>query len=270
MLPPRPFLGAAWENGTAGADAHGRSEARRPADVFLPSWSGGRPAAVDLAVTSGLQAGLQAVSASNGAAATERYADRKRSYLNTAAQCADAGLTFVPCIFEAEGGIGREARALLSTLARDAARLTSEDASLRGQLALQSLSVCLQRANALAIARRAPGSAPPVSVPLAAARDQLRFAAAARFPAAIPLAVPIPPATPAGAAAAAPPFTPVPVVVTSPVACGSFSCSPPALCATPLSGAAPAAAAAPAAPPPPVGGTSSATPPDDDPHMCSV
>ncbi len=271
LLPPRPPIGGAWENGTAGADARCRPEARRPADVYLPSWCGGRPASVDLAVTSGLQAGLQNVSALDGGAAAARYADRKRAYLDTATLCDDAGLTFVPFVFEAEGGVGREGRAVLSGLARDAARLTGETPSARGELAMQALSVALQRANALAIARRATGSAPPLSAPLAAARDQLRFAAAMRLPAAIPFAVPIPPAVPTtGAAAAAPPCTPAPVLVTSLAACGSLSCSPPVLCATPVSSAAPAAAASPAAPPLPVGGTSSATPPNDSSHLCSV
>ena len=46
-------------------------------------------------------------SAVDGGAATARYADRKHGHLNTAALCADAGLSFVPFIFEAEGGVGR-------------------------------------------------------------------------------------------------------------------------------------------------------------------
>ena len=43
--------------------------------------------------------------------------------------------------------IGREARAVLSGLARDAARLTGETPSLRGELASQALAVALQRGN---------------------------------------------------------------------------------------------------------------------------
>ena len=35
MLPPRPLIGAAREDGVHDADA--RSQARRPADVYLPS-----------------------------------------------------------------------------------------------------------------------------------------------------------------------------------------------------------------------------------------
>jgi hypothetical protein len=262
LLPPRPFIGGAWENGTIGADARCPPETRRPADVYLPAWSGGRPAALDFFVTSGLQAGYLSASAADGGAATARYADRKRSHLDTATLCADAGLTFVPFGFEAEGGVGREARAVLGGLARDSARLTGEGHSTRAAMAAQALSVALQRANALAIARRAPGSAPPMSVPLAAAQDQLRFAAAARLPTSLP--------QPNESIASAVSPLPALVVVTSPVACGSLSCSPPVLCTTPVSGAAPTAAASPAAPPLPVGATSSATSPNDSTHMCSV
>ena len=137
-------------------------------------------------MTSGLQAGL-VVSACDGTVATERDAERKRNHLQTAAICAEAGLAFIPFVFEAEGGLGREGRSVLSGLARDAARLTGDSPSFRGELASQALAVALQRANALAIARRAPGSAPPLAAPLAAARDQLRIAAALRLPVAAPV-----------------------------------------------------------------------------------
>eukprot|EP00660_Eupelagonema_oceanica_P008066 gene8066-biopygen42227 len=243
LLPPRPFIGAAWENGTAGADARCRPAARRPADVYLPAWSGGRPAAIDLAVTSGLQAGLLDLSAVDGGAAAARYADRKRHHLDTAAQCDDAGLKFVPFIFEAEGGLGSEARALLTLLSRDAARLTSEEPAVRDGHAVQALSVSLQRSNALAIARRAVGSAPPLCAPLAAARDHLHLAAAAQ---------PSAPDAPAGAAgnpaavaaAAAPAPTPAATAASSTPPCASACGTSPPPPAVPVAAAAAAAAAA--------------------------
>ena len=134
LLPARPFIGGAWENGTAGADTRCRPEARRPGDVCALQWVDGRPAAMDLAVSSGLQCGLLDHSAVDGGFATARYADRKRAYLDIAALCADAGVEFIPCVFEAEGGIGRELRAVLARVARDAARLTGESPSVRGDM----------------------------------------------------------------------------------------------------------------------------------------
>eukprot|EP00973_Karenia_brevis_P024501 3379831-Karenia_brevis.AAC.1 len=50
LLPPRPLQGSAPENGVPQGPG-----ARRPADVFLPRWRAGPPAALDFAVTSGLR-----------------------------------------------------------------------------------------------------------------------------------------------------------------------------------------------------------------------
>ena len=83
-----------------------------------------------------------------------------------------------PLVVEADGGFGKEARSVLGALATAAGRLTGEGTAVRGEMAVQSLSVALQRANAAAIARRAPDPAPPLAAPLAAAQSQLRFAAA--------------------------------------------------------------------------------------------
>ncbi len=74
-----------------------------------------------------------------------------------AALCAEAGLNFVPFIVEAEGGFGKDARIVLAALADASANLTGEARSVRAEMAKQCLSVSLQRSNALAIARRAPG-----------------------------------------------------------------------------------------------------------------
>jgi hypothetical protein len=191
LLPPRPSIGGAWENGACGSDIRLiRPQDRRPADVFLLAWDGGRPAAINLAVTSGLQSALVDLSAADGAAAAERYADRKRRYLDTAEQCADAGLAFKPFILEAEGGLGRDARALLTGLGHDSGRMTGEAPSVRAELAVQALSVALHRENARAIVRRAVGTA-LLAAPLAAARQQLQSAAAAVITTDIPLSAPV-------------------------------------------------------------------------------
>jgi hypothetical protein len=219
LLPPRPFLGGAWDDGTVGADARSPPESRRPADVFLPAWRGGRGAAVDFAVTSGLQCGLLDLSAADGGVAATRYEERKRSHLRTAQLCDEAGLHFLPFVVEADGGFGSDACATLSALARAAARLTGEAPSVRGAYVKQSLSIALQRANALAIARRAPGVAPPLAAPLAAARAQLAFAAAAGPP------PPLPPNAAAGAAGAD--ATPAACLRSRASACAQSCASPP-------------------------------------------
>ena len=75
----------------------------RPADVFLPNWSRGHPAALDITNISPLQhATLQ------GAALTQGHAllvGEARKYSTHGAPCHSAGITFVPVTFEALGGM---------------------------------------------------------------------------------------------------------------------------------------------------------------------
>eukprot|EP00660_Eupelagonema_oceanica_P019071 gene19071-biopygen36140 len=103
LLRLRPLLGPVEEDGKRCGGSRG-AEGRRPADVFLPAWSLGKPACLDFAVTSGLSMGALHASAQDGAAATTEYAARKRAFLETASHCTDEGLDFIPMIVEASGG----------------------------------------------------------------------------------------------------------------------------------------------------------------------
>eukprot|EP00664_Eupelagonemidae_sp_cell27_P009466 gene9466-7537_t len=99
-----------------------------------------------------------------------------------------------------------DALGVLSDLARASARLTREPHSLRHQQHMQSLAIVLQRANALAILRRAPSSA-PTCAPLRAARSALQSAEIERVSAAggmvLDTDVPSLPAAPVSGAVAA-------------------------------------------------------------------
>ena len=53
---------------------------RRPADVFVPRWRHGMPAALDFAVTSGLRASVLEGSSSDGSSAATAYETHKRSH----------------------------------------------------------------------------------------------------------------------------------------------------------------------------------------------
>ena len=104
---------------------------RRPADVYLPKWRSGAPAALDLAVTSGQRRDIVNRSAEDGSIATELYEDTKRLYLSTEAKCQEEGITFIPMVYEADGeGWGPAAREVLSILAKNKSILTGEDSSL--------------------------------------------------------------------------------------------------------------------------------------------
>ena len=108
-------------------------------------------------------------------------------------------------------------------------------------MALQSLSVSLQRSNALAIARRAPGASPPLSDALYGARAQLRFVAAGHAQTSQEIgnavyglqhqsadaATAAPPPV-AGPAVTPSPPTPAPAPTTSPPAAGRPCCANPA------------------------------------------
>ena len=151
LLPPRPF-------DEPGTDCSNReASARRPADVYLPRWAGGPPAALDFAVTSGLNQDVIAGSAQDRETACRQYEDRKRSHMNTAAVCQQQGFTFVPMIVEAVGGgWGAEARRVFSEIAKVSAfaagDLTTD--SDCGAALNQRLSMTLHRENARAVLRR--------------------------------------------------------------------------------------------------------------------
>ena len=91
LLPPRP-------------DEVDQRNARRPADVYIPMWKAGSPAALDLAVTSPQrQAALMLASGEAGAAA-KSYEVRKRMFMDTEAQCHRQGIAFIPMVAESSGG----------------------------------------------------------------------------------------------------------------------------------------------------------------------
>ena len=155
LLQPRPINGAVQENGSI----RELESMRRPADVYLPRWKRGTPAALDFAVTSGLRSNMVDRSAVDGKAATTSYEDFKRSHLETEAKCREEGITFIPMICEADGGgWGEAAHQVWSELAKRKAIIAGEQDSITATRLLQSLGVILHRENARSILRRLPRS----------------------------------------------------------------------------------------------------------------
>ena len=143
--------GAAQENGAS----RDPNALRRPADVYLPRWRRGVPAALDLAVTSGLKPDMVQKSAEAGSAAVTAYEVFKRTHLDTEAACQDEGLNFIPLICEADGGgWGPAAHSVWSELAKYKSVLTGERSSTIATYMLQSLGLILHKENARAILRR--------------------------------------------------------------------------------------------------------------------
>ena len=153
LLPPRMELEGPHEH-----DQFAGSGLRRPADVFVPRWRDGFPAALDFAVTSGLRTDVVERVANSGSVAVQEYEERKRSHLNTANLCANEGFSFIPLVVEAHGGgWGLEARRAFSNLALRASAASGNSSSEVSDKLTQRLSCLLHRENARAVLLRLPG-----------------------------------------------------------------------------------------------------------------
>ncbi len=168
LLHPRPMVGARHEDGVA-LDGASNAAARRPADVFLPRWLSGGPAALDFAITSGLRGDVLARTADDGSSATTAYEHVKRTYLDTASHCREEGLEFVPMVADALGGWGPSAQKAWHTLARSLAQTTGEPLSTALEQLYQQLSIVVHREGARAILRRLPGAGAGATGPAEAA-----------------------------------------------------------------------------------------------------
>ena len=152
---------------------------RRPADVFLPSFDFGAPAALDLAIISPQRQDVltQAVLAS-GAAAVQ-YEQRKRNFLDTETQCSQQGVLFIPMVAESSGGWGPSGRSTLRKLAKAAGQRCARDEETSLSQILERLSVAVRAAKARAVLRRAGGVDDLAGDPIDAAATALAATSAA-------------------------------------------------------------------------------------------
>ena len=157
LLPHRPLHGANYENGTSYSEENSGAGARRPADVYIPRWRAGPPAAWDFAVTSGLRLDVLAASARDADEVLTKYEDFKCTYKDTKTLCQSQGMTFTPMIMEAVGGgWGKITRGVWSALARSSALAKGELATTNSCTVMlrQHLSMALHREDARACPRR--------------------------------------------------------------------------------------------------------------------
>ena len=88
----------------------------RPADIFLPNWQRGQPAALDVTVISTLQQ-----STLQGAASTQGHTlvvGAERKLAAHAVACRAAGIAFVPLVVESLGGWSNEAADTIAKIGR--------------------------------------------------------------------------------------------------------------------------------------------------------
>ena len=126
----------------------------RPADIFLPNWCRGRPAALDVTVISTLQSATR-----SGAANTQGFAlqvGERRKMAAHNEDCQAEGVSFIPLVAETLGGWSEEAIRNITRIGHLLGQRTgiSTDNTIRHLF--QRLSVSLWRGNATLWLNRLP------------------------------------------------------------------------------------------------------------------
>ena len=127
---------------------------RRPADILVPHWTGGKDTAMDVTVITPIQGATMP-----GAATTAGYAldhAHSRKVNGAEEECRRQGIAFMPLVAETFGGwhsgAGREVKKLGAALARHTGQEEAEAIShLWGRL-----GILLQRGNAAILGNRVP------------------------------------------------------------------------------------------------------------------
>jgi hypothetical protein len=114
----------------------------RPADVYLPNWKRGQPAAMDVTVISTLQQLTVA-----GASTTLSVGETRKVSAHADA-CRAVGVSFIPLVVESIGGWSKQALDTIKSIGRlQGQRLGIPPAESTTHL-FQRLSICLWRGNA--------------------------------------------------------------------------------------------------------------------------
>ena len=145
----RACLGAQLE---AGSSLGHEARQTRPADVLIPNWELGKPAAIDLCVKSPLNSNtLQVACVTPNSAAMQ--AEQRKHHSNDA-KCEKLGWVCIPLVVESYGSWGPEAQRCLSRLAGRLATQLGQPKSLTTNLIYGRLNLTLIRANSRAILSR--------------------------------------------------------------------------------------------------------------------
>ena len=138
-------------------------DGRRPADVLVPNWAGGRDAAMDVIVVNPLQGATIAQAATTPGYALTFAFDRKAR--GAAEDCRRQGIAFLPLAAEsfgswhsaAMGEVGK----LAAALAVPVARQTGQEEGEAVRHLWGRLGILLQRGNAAILGNRVPTTPAP-------------------------------------------------------------------------------------------------------------
>ena len=132
----------------AGSSLGHEARQTRPADVLIPNWELGKPAAIDLCVTSPLNSdALQVACVTPSSAAMQ--AEQRKHHSNDA-KCGELGWVCIPLVVESYGSWGPEAQRSLSRLAGRLATRLGQPKSVTTNL-IYRLNLTLIRANCLTL-----------------------------------------------------------------------------------------------------------------------
>ena len=134
-------------------DSLGHEERQtRPADIFVPNWELGQPAAVGLSITSPLcHANIQVACVMTGSAALRAG---KRKHNTNDEKCRELGWVSIPLVVESYGCWGTEAQRFFSRLSGQPASRLNQPKSITTNQMYGKLNLNLVRAVSRAILSR--------------------------------------------------------------------------------------------------------------------
>ena len=123
------------------------SSSSRPADILLPTWKHGRPAAMDVHIISPLQQLTVAGAASRHGHALEVGVHRKlASHLS---QCSSIGVDFIPVVAETLGGLAKDTISTVRLIGKVLGhRVSPSDPSTSTKHLFGRLAIALWQGNA--------------------------------------------------------------------------------------------------------------------------
>ena len=133
----------------------------RPADILLPMWRCGRPAALDVHVISPLHDLILCAAASTpGHALNVGVQGKLAAHLS---DCRAAGMGFVPVVLETLGGLSEDAISTVRAIGKAISKRASPDdpSTSTGQV-FHRLAISLWRGNACLWLHRHPTLPPPI------------------------------------------------------------------------------------------------------------
>ena len=127
---------------------------RRPADVLIRNWAGGKDAALDVTVVTPIQDSTMPGAANlAGHALTYAY---ERKMNGAEADCTRQGIAFLPIVAETFGGWHPDAKREVKKLGAALARHTGQEEGVAVSHLWSRLSILLQRGNAAILGNRNP------------------------------------------------------------------------------------------------------------------